>query len=122
MISPNKYITADLPISTGHLPSSELIRTLVNAAYEQFKSNDDGRNADYYPALAKVPRELFGICIAGIDGTLYSAGDALFPFTIMSVSKPFVFALVCQVLGPEQVRQKLGVNSTGSAIQFDPCH
>jgi glutaminase len=31
----------------------------------------------------------------------------------MSVSKPFVFALVCQELGPEQARQKIGVNSTG---------
>ena len=113
MISPNKYITADLPISTGHLPSSELVRALVNAAYEQFKANDDGRNADYYPALAKVPRELFGICMVGIDGAIYSAGDAMVPFTIMSVSKPFVFALICQAIGIEQARQKLGVNSTG---------
>ena len=31
----------------------------------------------------------------------------------MSVSKPFVFALVCQALGPEEAREKLGVNSTG---------
>jgi glutaminase len=31
----------------------------------------------------------------------------------MSVSKPFVFALVCQAIGAEQARQKLGVNSTG---------
>ena len=31
----------------------------------------------------------------------------------MSVSKPFVFALVCEALGPEQAREKLGVNSTG---------
>ena len=31
----------------------------------------------------------------------------------MSVSKPFVFALVCQALGAEQVRDKLGVNATG---------
>jgi glutaminase len=31
----------------------------------------------------------------------------------MSVSKPFIFALVCEALGAEQVRDKLGVNSTG---------
>ena len=36
-----------------------------------------------------------------------------YPFTIMSVSKPFVFALVCQALGAEEARQRIGVNSTG---------
>jgi glutaminase len=41
------------------------------------------------------------------------AGDAQHPFSIMSVSKPFVFALVCQLLGAEEARRKLGVNSTG---------
>ena len=34
-------------------------------------------------------------------------------FTIMSVSKPFVFALVCRRLGPDAVRDRIGVNSTG---------
>jgi glutaminase len=29
------------------------------------------------------------------------------------VSKPFVFALVCQAIGEDQAREKLGVNSTG---------
>ena len=35
----------------------------------------------------------------------------------MSVAKPFVFALVCEVLGDEEARQKLGVNATG--FSFD---
>ena len=34
----------------------------------------------------------------------------------MSVSKPFVFALVCQTMGAEEVREKLGVNATGLAF------
>lgn len=100
-------------VSTGHLPPDDVVQTLVNAAHEHFKLNLEGEQADYYPALARVPTDLFGISVAGIDGALFSAGDALFPFTIMSVSKPFVFALVCQAHGIELVRQKLGVNSTG---------
>ena len=40
--------------------------------------------------------------MAGIDGTVYAAGDAEAEFTIMSVSKPFVFALVCEQLGREE--------------------
>lgn len=66
-----------------------------------------------YPALPRVPGELFGICVAGTSGRVYSAGDAAHEFTIMSVSKPFVFALVCALRGPEEVRDALGANATG---------
>ena len=31
----------------------------------------------------------------------------------MSVSKPFVFALVCQIVGAEEARRRLGANATG---------
>jgi glutaminase len=31
----------------------------------------------------------------------------------MSVSKPFLFALVCETIGPEEARAKLGANATG---------
>jgi glutaminase len=34
----------------------------------------------------------------------------------MSVSKPFVFALVCEQLGPAQARDLIGVNATGQAF------
>lgn len=34
----------------------------------------------------------------------------------MSVSKPFVFALVCEVIGVGEARAKIGVNATGYAF------
>ena len=34
----------------------------------------------------------------------------------MSISKPFVFALVCQEIGADEARCKIGVNATGSAF------
>ena len=101
------------PVSTGQLPPGERVQALLEAAYERFTANDEGQNADYYPALARVPRGLFGISLVAADGRVYEVGDASFPFTIMSVSKPFVFALVCQALGAEEARAKLGVNATG---------
>jgi glutaminase len=100
-------------VSTGHLPTPERVTALVREAYERYKSNTEGANSQVYPALARVPSSLFGVCLAGTSGNVYSAGDADYEFTIMSVSKPFVFALVCEALGAEQARQKLGVNSTG---------
>jgi glutaminase len=66
--------------------------------------------------LERVPSNLFGVCVAGTSGNVYAVGDAEYEFTIMSVSKPFVFALVCQELGVEDVRQKIGVNATGLAF------
>ncbi|MGB7161145.1 MAG: glutaminase A [Tepidisphaeraceae bacterium] len=109
--------TAESPyVSTGHLPSPDRIETLVAEAHERFKSNDDGENSQVYPALAAVRGELFGICVVGTGGSVYSAGDVEHEFSIMSVSKPFIFALVCDALGSEQVRDKLGVNATGLAF------
>lgn len=103
-------------VSTGHLPEDERVRALVGAAYQSFKSNTDGQNSGVYPALARMPSDLFGIALVGTSGNLYAVGDADHPFTIMSVSKPFAFALVCQLLGPEEARRKLGVNATGLAF------
>ena len=99
--------------STGHLPSPELVSSLVRKAYELFKGVEEGKVADYIPALARISPELFGICLAGVNGSLHSVGDVDREFSIQSVSKPFVFALVCEALGEDVAREKLGVNSTG---------
>jgi glutaminase len=104
-------------VSTGSLPAGARVSALVTEAYARFKDNSDGAVSDVYPALAAVPEDQFGICVAAADGALYAAGDADAPFAIMSVSKPFVFALVCEMLGAEEVRTKIGVNSTG--LPFD---
>jgi glutaminase len=89
----------------------------VDEAYRLYRSDDSGENSSTYPALARVPGNLFGICVAGTGGRVYRAGDTGYEFAVMSVAKPFVFALVCDALGAEEVRQKLGVNATG--LPFD---
>jgi glutaminase len=103
-------------VSTGSLPPPEMITALVGEAHARFKSNTGGENSQVYPALARVPRELFGVCVVGVSGKVYAAGDADHEFSIMSVSKPFVFALVCQQMGAEQAREKLGANATGMPL------
>ncbi len=107
-------VTLDLPyVSTGRLPSPDVVRAVVSQAHERFKSNRDGNNSDVYPALAEVQPDLFGLCVASVNGLAYGSGDFDHPFSIMSVSKPFVFALICEVLGAEDARRRLGVNATG---------
>src|SRR5262245_34242594 len=80
-------------VSTGHLPSGSVVEEWVEEAYDEFRSNDQGENSNVYPALTKVPSDLFGICLVDTSGAVHMAGDAEHDFTIMSISKPFVFAL-----------------------------
>lgn len=47
---------------------------------------------------------------------MFAAGDADRPLSIQSISKPFVFALVCQALGGGRAREAIGVNATGPAF------
>ncbi|HEX3513455.1 MAG TPA: glutaminase A [Trebonia sp.] len=106
-------VAGDGYVSTGHLPVREDVRAAVDEAYETYRGVRAGHVSEVYPALSRVTPHSFGICLAGVDGSVHAAGDASQPFTIMSVAKPFVFALVCAALGPEQVRKKIGVNATG---------
>lgn len=103
-------------VSTGHLPPAELVSELLAEAHERFQSDSAGQNSQVYPALARVPSDLFGICVVGTTGRVFAAGDSDHEFTIMSVSKPFVFALVCAEIGADAVREKIGVNATGLAF------
>ena len=100
-------------VSTGELPQTEQVRDAVTEAYERYRSNDDGAVADYIPALASASPGLFGICVVGARGRSFEIGNVETAFSIQSVSKPFVFALVCDAIGYETARHRLGVNSTG---------
>ena len=80
------------------------IRRLVTEAYERYRGNDSGRVADYIPVLAEASPDLFGIAVVGAWGRSFEIGDVEARFSIQSVSKPFVFALVCDTLGYEEAR------------------
>src|ERR1700733_7008388 len=104
-------------VSTGELPPDTDVQALIIAGYERFRQVGDGAVADYIPALAAASPSAFGVCVAGVRGRLFSIGDADQEFAIESISKLFVFALVCDALGHQEARRKLGVNSTG--LPFD---
>jgi glutaminase len=103
-------------VSTGSLPSDAEIQAIVSAGYKRFRHIAEGSVADYIPALAKASPDAFGVAVAGVRGRVFTIGDAEQEFTIQSISKLFVFALVCNTLGPAEARRKLGVNSTGLAF------
>ncbi len=100
-------------VSTGQLPPPGAVGALVREAHERYGAIRDGKVADYIPALAKADPAWFGICVAGVNGQTYAIGEAGLEFSIQSISKPFVFALVCQALGGGRARASVGVNATG---------
>ena len=69
--------------------SMPLLRFL-NACHEDFASDSSGEVARYIPELGKSNPEHFGISLATLDGHVYETGDSSVPFTIQSISKPFV--------------------------------
>jgi glutaminase len=103
----------DTFVSTGRLPRTELVTRLVADAHERFAGELRGTRSQVYPALAQVPADLFGVCVVATNGDVVAAGDAEVEFAIMSVAKPFVFALVCEAEGARLARERLGANGTG---------
>jgi len=94
-------------------PTREQVQAAVNEAYEKFKSNSDGKNADYIPELAKVDSNLYGIVIITNDGQVISAGDVDKAFSIQSISKVYSLALAMEEFGADKVFEKIGMEPTG---------
>src|SRR5689334_23051619 len=91
-------------VSTGTLPAAKEVARLVGKAHRRFRSVGEGALSDVYPALRAADPARFGVAVAGVTGATHAAGDSAVPFSIMSVAKPFVFALACAALGADEVR------------------
>ena len=112
---------ADAPKAAGGqtspvAPSKERIQAIVQEAYEKFKGDTRGKNADYIPELAKVDPKLFGIAVVSTDGQSVTAGDVKTAFSIQSIAKVFSLALALQEQGTETVFKKIGSEPTGRAF------
>jgi glutaminase len=89
------------------------IDAAMKAAYSKYKDLQEGKNADYIPALAKVDPKLFGIALVTADGKMFTAGDIATEVSIQSISKVFTMAQVIQEQGPDAIANRIGVDATG---------
>ena len=94
-------------------PRQELVQAVVREAYEKFKNDASGKNADYIPFLAHVDSNLFGIAIVSTDNEVVTAGDINYSFSIQSISKVFTLALAMEEMGADKVFEKIGSEPTG---------
>ena len=96
--------------------SDERINAVLKEAYEKFKDNQEGKNADYIQALAIVDSKIFGITLVTPNGKIYEIGDTKEVVSIQSISKVFTVSKVIQEKGEKFVQEKIGVNATGLAF------
>lgn len=89
------------------------IKEAAQEAYDRFKTNTDGKNADYIPYLANIDKDLFGISICLLDGQVIQLGDSAYRFGIESVSKVHTAILVLRQYGAEKLLEMIGADATG---------
>jgi glutaminase len=106
----------DRYVSTGHLPEPWQVQETIEQAHRELAANDGGRLSTTYPVLSTADPDRFGICVVGVAGRCFEVGDTDHRFPIMSVAKPFVFALAAQRLGLDEVVAAVGVGATGQAF------
>jgi glutaminase len=92
------------------------INSALKAAYEKYKGLQEGKNADYIPALAKVDPNVFGIVLITTDGKVYTVGDITTEVSIQSISKVFTMARVIQDEGEAAIENNMGVDATGQVF------
>jgi glutaminase len=92
------------------------IDAALKAAYAKYKDLQEGANADYIPALAKVDPKIFGIALVTVDGKVYTVGDIQSEVSIQSISKVFTMARVMEDMGPVAIEDNMGVDATGQAF------
>ncbi len=103
-----------VPARSARAQAPADVQKAVDAAYARYKTLQEGKNADYIPALAQVDPNLFGIAVITADGKVYAAGDLTTEVSIQSISKVFTAARVIQELGLDSIAQQIGVDATGA--------
>ena len=76
---------------------------------------NEGKQADYIPALAKVNPDHFGMCLNTVKGESYSIQDSGIRFSIQSISKVFALALALSIKG-EDIWKQVGKEPSGTAF------
>src|SRR6266702_6939936 len=99
--------------TTAWTRSKPPLLRFLSACHADFASETSGALANYIPELSKANPDHFGISLATLDGHVYEVGDTKVPFTIQSMSKPFVFALALDTLGAARVESVIGVEPSG---------
>lgn len=98
------------------------IRIRLEELHRRYQAFREGTVATYIPELANANPDWFAICLATTDGFVYEVGDFAQPFTIQSISKPFVYGLALEDNGRDALLTKVGVEPSGDAFNAISLH
>lgn len=90
------------------------ISTLNHAVLAAKPYLQNGRVADYIPALREADAQHLGVAVADTGGAVIGAGDCQVSFSIQSVSKIFSLACVLRQRGLDAVLQHVGMEPSGN--------
>lgn len=93
--------------------TKEEVRAAVQEAYNCYKKDKSGRNAQYIPYLAHVDSDLFAIAVCLPDGEVIEAGDSNYRFGIESISKVATALLILKEYGANTIMDMIGADATG---------
>lgn len=93
--------------------NKKTIQEALQLAYDHYKGETGGKNADYIPYLANVPSKLFGIAACLPNGEVLTVGDTEYKFGIESVSKVPTALLAMNQYSGREVLEKIGADATG---------
>lgn len=102
--------------------TANLTNNLMN--YQQILENiyceiqplaQEGKQADYIPALAEVNPNQFGISLHLLDGQTYELGASDVRFSIQSISKVFSLAIALSLEGAD-LWKRIGIEPSGTAF------
>jgi glutaminase len=97
-------------------PPKAQVEAVVREAYDKFRSDTSGKNADYIPFLAQVDSKMFGVAVVSTDNQVFSIGEINYAFSIQSISKVYTLALAMEELGADRVFERIGSEPTGRAF------
>ncbi len=86
---------------------------VAREAYDLYKGNMEGANANYIPYLDKVDSSLFALAIYLPDGRYIELGDVTYRFGIESVSKVHTAILALKQYGATKLLDMVGADATG---------
>jgi glutaminase len=89
----------------------ESLQRDVDEIMKALRTNHDGKV--YAAAVEGVDPDDLAIAVALVDGHSFVTGDADVRFPLMSVSKPFTYALALEQRGADYMLKTIGVSATG---------
>ena len=99
------------------------IQNIIEEIFNKHKDNyNQGKVADYIPALGDVDPNHYAISVATVSGNTYNIGEYNRRFSIQSISKVFTLAMLANKMGEDiwkHVGKEPSGNSFNSLVQLE---